>query len=163
MKSCVIFDLDGTIANTNHRQHFLEKTPKDWQSFFNACSEDAPIDFIIRLMQALTNHHIIICTGRPSSHRSQTVSWLMHHCVPWSVLHMRAAGDLRSDHVVKKEMLDNLRSAGIVPWLAVDDRPSVIAMWRSNGVPCLAMDSAAWANHPVERDGSAGILAGEPA
>jgi len=35
----VIFDLDGTLALNEHRQHFVQREvgKKDWRSFFAAC------------------------------------------------------------------------------------------------------------------------------
>ena len=35
----IVFDLDGTIALNDHRQHFVErpKGQKDWYAFFEAC------------------------------------------------------------------------------------------------------------------------------
>jgi 2-hydroxy-3-keto-5-methylthiopentenyl-1-phosphate phosphatase len=41
-KKIVICDIDGTIANNDHRQHFLEGK-KDWDGFFSSLSEDKPI------------------------------------------------------------------------------------------------------------------------
>ena len=34
MKKIVICDIDGTIANNDHRQHYLEGK-KDWEGFFS--------------------------------------------------------------------------------------------------------------------------------
>ena len=31
-----VFDLDNTLASTAHRQHFLERRPRDWDRFFAA-------------------------------------------------------------------------------------------------------------------------------
>lgn len=33
MSKAIIVDLDGTLANCEHRRHFLETKPKDWKSF----------------------------------------------------------------------------------------------------------------------------------
>ena len=52
---------------------------------------------------------------------------------------MRPAHDQRKDHVVKQEMFDR----GIRPYFdvrfVVDDRPSVVEMWRANGLSVLAV------------------------
>ncbi|GFE12858.1 hypothetical protein Sgleb_09050 [Streptomyces glebosus] len=37
-----VFDLDGTLADTGHRQHLLRQTPRDWRAFFAAATEDPP-------------------------------------------------------------------------------------------------------------------------
>ena len=31
--NCIIVDIDGTLANVEHRVHHLLKSPKDWDSF----------------------------------------------------------------------------------------------------------------------------------
>ena len=38
-----VFDLDNTLASTAHRQHFLERRPRDWEGFFAAAPEDPPL------------------------------------------------------------------------------------------------------------------------
>ena len=32
MPKCVIVDVDGTLANTDHRQHFMKLEKKDWKN-----------------------------------------------------------------------------------------------------------------------------------
>lgn len=151
LKPAVIVDLDGTIADLTHRQHFLERKPKDWKAFFAAMPDDAPIGFIISLMEALWHrYYIAICTGRPHTYEAVTKEWLSKFHVPYDRLMMRDQ-DLnpdepswQSDPVIKMWMLATLRSEGRTVLCAIDDRPSVIKMWRENGVPCLAMDDASW-------------------
>lgn len=29
----LIIDIDGTLYNNDHRKHFIEQSPKDWESF----------------------------------------------------------------------------------------------------------------------------------
>src|SRR3546814_16195171 len=50
---------------------------------------------------------------------------------------MRKDADTRPDHVVKEEILQQISDDGYQPILAVDDRPSVVAMWRSKGITTL--------------------------
>jgi len=38
----VIFDIDGTLSDNSHRQHFLEQKHKDWEGFFKECEKDKP-------------------------------------------------------------------------------------------------------------------------
>ena len=42
MSKIVLCDIDGTIANNDHRQHYLEDK-KDWDGFFAELINDAPI------------------------------------------------------------------------------------------------------------------------
>lgn len=47
-----IFDLDGTLALNEHRQHFINGDgKKDWESFFNALDGDEPNHGVIETMR----------------------------------------------------------------------------------------------------------------
>ncbi len=73
----VIVDLDGTLADCNHRLHFIESNKKDWQSFFNNCGEDLVIEPVRELINMLKEKYmIIILTARPDSIREPTTKWL---------------------------------------------------------------------------------------
>ena len=39
-KKAVIFDIDGTSANGEHREHYLQHSPKDWKGFFSEMKKD---------------------------------------------------------------------------------------------------------------------------
>ena len=49
MKKIVICDIDGTIANNDHRQHYLEGK-KDWDGFFSEIINDSPIMPVIKII-----------------------------------------------------------------------------------------------------------------
>jgi hypothetical protein len=142
---CIIVDLDGTLCDHRHRLHHVTRPPIDWDAFHDACPGDDPHAPIVKLVQAVfqSGLSVVLCSGRPDSHRAQTVGWLERQQVPYSLLLMRPAGDRRRDIIIKKEMLDLIRQH-YEPLLAIDDRPSVIDMWRDNGLMCLAMDGAEW-------------------
>ena len=38
----IIFDIDGTLMDIEHRKKFVEQKPKDWNSFREMTSEDTP-------------------------------------------------------------------------------------------------------------------------
>ena len=50
MKKIVICDIDGTIANNDHRQDLLN-THDDWDNFFLAMMDDKPIEKVINLVK----------------------------------------------------------------------------------------------------------------
>jgi len=153
----VIFDLDGTLADVSHRLHYVRGATPDWSAFFAACPDDAPHEAAIALWNMINSavdagvgEHTgiarFICSGRPESCRAATVDWLRKHGIfDWQyVLLMRGDDDRRPDHVVKRDMLRSIRGHGYEPLFAVDDRPSVVRMWRENGVTCFACDDAPW-------------------
>lgn len=138
-----IVDIDGTIANIEHRLHFinqdgeLRKKP-DWDGFFAACVDDKPIPHIIEMLRDI-NHGFVFVTGRPERSRSDTERWLWKQpgMPAYQMLYMRKDGDHRPDHMVKLEILQQMRADGYEPILAFDDRTQVVKMWRENGIPCL--------------------------
>ncbi len=48
-RQIVIVDLDGTLADGRHREHFVTgEGQKDWKSYFAACGDDGYIDLVCR-------------------------------------------------------------------------------------------------------------------
>ena len=144
--SCVIVDLDGTIADIRHRLHFIQQQPKDWKSFLDACVDDKPYEYVIILCQllSLSGLELIICSGRNESHREVTAQWLEDNGVYPTLLMMRKEKDYRPDTIIKREMLLWLRAHEFEPLFAIDDRPDVVKMWRENQVPCFQVDDHSW-------------------
>lgn len=137
---CYIFDIDGTLADCSHRLPHIQKTPKDWRSFFADVHLDAPIKHILDLATDLARSgaEIIYVSGRSDECREATVKWLEKHGAPDpdGQLYMRKQGDHRDDDIVKAEILAKLRKDGFDPVMAFDDCNRVVAQWRRNGVPC---------------------------
>lgn len=145
-KNFVIFDLDGTLALTEHRSHFVTGEKKDWRSFFAACVDDLPNPPVIAAMRAhsFAGHDIVIVSGRSDEVSEQTAKWINDHIVPNIRgghpidLIMRKEGDFMPDHELKAKWLNN----GAIPpkhqiLCVYDDRDAVVAMWREQGVPCF--------------------------
>ena len=65
-KNIVICDIDGTVANNDHRQHLLNGF-KTWDLFFNALDKDTPILEVIEYVLELHSNgkKIVFITGRP--------------------------------------------------------------------------------------------------
>lgn len=135
---CYLFDIDGTIADLSHRLHFIERHPKDWDSFFGACAGDAPIEHICELARILNDgdQKIVFVSGRSDQCRAATEEWLTQHGLGGLPLYMRAAGDHRHDHIVKAEILDRILADGFTPIMVFEDRTQVVVMWRERGIPC---------------------------
>lgn len=135
---CYIFDIDGTIADLSHRLPHIQKSPKDWDSFFAAVADDTPIVHTIKLAidVALAGATVVYVSGRSDQCREATEAWLRRHALPEGKVYMRKAGDHRPDHQIKVELLEQLRSEGHRPVMAFDDRNAVVKMWRELGIPC---------------------------
>lgn len=130
----VVFDLDGTLALTEHRAHFLQQQPKDWRGFYAACDQDQPNHPVIRTLLALwsTGADIEIWSGRSDEVKDKTEEWLGRHGLAHIRIRTRVAGDHRPDTVLKAEWLDE----GRTPDLVFEDRASMVAMYRARGIVC---------------------------
>ncbi|QAY80406.1 AAA family ATPase [Sphingosinicella sp. BN140058] len=142
----VIFDLDGTIFDPGHRLHHLDGE-KDWEAFFRAMGDDPPIEPIARLARMLYHNAqdrrdidaVLIVTARPEREdwSRMTLDSLQLHDIPYTAIYMRGEGDMRPDHQVKADILQRILDDGYEPLLVVDDRPSVVRMWREHGIVTL--------------------------
>jgi hypothetical protein len=133
----VIVDIDGTLADCSHRQHFIRGKRKKWRKFFEAASKDRPrIDVVAQVREFAKQYKIHLVSGRPEEYRQQTLKWLAHYRIPFESLHMRENGDYRSDDVVKQEILDLCFDKDNIEFV-IDDRPRVLRMWENNGLKVL--------------------------
>lgn len=139
-RPCIVFDIDGTLSNNEHRLKFIQGDIKDWDAFYDRIAYDTPNESIVRLAQDLykdSGHELVMITGRPERTRVVTLDWMELRGVPCDALFMRSNDDHRDDVVVKSELLDEAVAAGWHPWLAVEDRSRVVKMWRDRGITCL--------------------------
>lgn len=130
-------DIDGTVANLEHRLHFIQSSKKDWNSFFKSCVNDEPVPEVISTIKMLyiAGATIIMVSGRSDVVRAETEDWLFKHSVPHANLYMRRDGDRREDYLVKSELLDQIRKDYTEPIIGVfDDRKQVVDMFRNRGL-----------------------------
>lgn len=142
-KRVIIFDIDGTLANVDHRVHHLTGLQKDWGAFFDASDADLPHDEIAYLNRILADdpHNVVlIVTGRPERQRTATVDWLERHGIQFEAAFFRPTGDQREDSLVKEEILYEITRDYGRPVLVFEDRARVVDMWRSHGIRCLQVD-----------------------
>jgi hypothetical protein len=138
-KNIVIFDLDGTIANNEHRAHHLLKEPKDWDTFFAECPDDSPVDHIIEILKGLKHrsYEIWIVSGRSDQVRAKTEHWLSEKTISYSKLIMRRETNHTEDSALKISWLHD----GTIPkeriFCVFEDKTSVVNAWRAEGLPCL--------------------------
>ena len=137
----IIVDIDGTLADNRYRQHYLEGEKKNWDGFFSEMHLDevncTVLDTVQRYTKCSPRHDVILLTGRFEKHRRITEMWLKFHGVPYDVLFMRPNDDYRPDHEVKKEIYLNLIKSNNDVFLVLDDRASVVKMWRELGLTCF--------------------------
>lgn len=125
-----IFDVDGTLALRGDRDPYDAS-----HAIEDRVNED--VGRMLSLIYYDYRADIFIVTGRSARHRDVTERWLRVSGIPFDQLYMRADDDNRPDHVVKREILHE----HILPRYKVlgvfDDRDSVVAMWREEGLTCF--------------------------
>lgn len=131
LDSCVVFDVDGTLACIGDRNPYDSKN----------CLVDKPNHSIIALNKFISrgdkNVKIFVFSGRSDDSRKETIEWLRVNQVFYDELFMRQGSDNRKDAIIKQEMFDAHIKGKYNVLFAVDDRNQVVRLWRSLGITCL--------------------------
>ncbi len=153
----IIFDLDGTLANCDHRRHFikpfgyscdgsnkpldsdLKLFKPDWKSFYEACDKDEPIQPVTRILNRFERHsEIQIWSGRCESVRQKTLDWIFYSgiALPQNItLKMRPIGDNTPDHELKFYWAnDTIIKEGKDIEFVFDSDVASIAMWKCRNI-----------------------------
>jgi uncharacterized HAD superfamily protein len=142
----IIFDIDGTLYDHNHRLKYLFTNPPDWERFKSDIHLDTKISEINDVLISLhKEHRIIFCTGRDRSLEEITISQILKLYEKSSIyinkskilLYMRSVNDMRQDDAVKLDLLKDMQNDGLDPKVVFEDRKSVVNMWRKKGLICL--------------------------
>lgn len=144
----ILCDLDGTMCNTDHRQHLVDN--KKWDDFYEALEHDPINKWCDDLCFAMSagdamKAQIIFVSGRPEKYRAKTLAWFAKQ---WDlevedldasdfILHMRKDGDFRKDSIIKEEIYREHIEPKFDVMFCIDDRKQVVDMWRSIGLVCL--------------------------
>lgn len=146
MKPCVVFDVDGTLAEFDadrlgHLVHGLvHGDVKNWQEFHEAMATADVIAPVAHLLKRLkeSGETIVICSGRPEGWSDYTIAWLQKNNLAFDAIYLRPEDqDAASDPDVKRGLLKDMRADGLDPWIVIDDRTSVVETWREEGLVCL--------------------------
>ena len=140
VKNCVVFDLDGTLFNCEHRQEHARKG--NWDEFHSRCIFDDIFDDAVTFARLLSKdfYHIVGLTGRNEEYRSLTDAVLHKNKIPVTRLLMRPDGDWRPDHELKPTVLaeyfGNIEEALKHVLVILEDRDKVVKVWRNLGFRC---------------------------
>lgn len=142
-----VFDLDGVLADVDHRVHLLHRQPPAWDAFFRAAAADPVLPEGQELvLEAARDCDVLYLTGRPERCRADSVRWLSRHGLPDGRMVMRADRDRRPAAVAKPGWLADAARGRIVA-VVVDDDPAVCSAYRKAGWPVLW---ATWADRSPE-------------
>lgn len=144
----IIVDVDGTVANCEHRRFHLDTN--NWPGFFGAMADDGVFEHTIEVINAMRaqGYKVLIVTARPdeNDYMQVTKDWLAVNGITYDGFYMRQGGDYRKDNIVKQEILGRIWADGFEPVMAFDDRDQVVKMWREMGIPCLQVNEGDFDN-----------------
>ena len=136
MGNIVIVDLDGTLADGEHRVHHLRKEKRDWDAYYEECHLDEPHPEMVALVNALADDYlIVILTGRREETREVTEEWLDNQEVTYHMLIMRPEGNREDDHKWKLSVGRLMGFHNIA--FVIEDRNRIVEAWRESGVRCI--------------------------
>lgn len=185
-KQIVIFDIDGTVADLEHRVSWITigvpcpnctelgrpdyaskgygEIPEGfdgWENgnwtckfcngakvivkkqhdmFYSLVGYDTPIDIVVRWAIECKKHFMVLfVSGRSPEHGTEdkTITWLTSHGIEFDHIYMRRAFHHGPDTDEKQLILNDLLASGLPKEqiaFVVDDRPTVVQMWRDNGI-----------------------------
>ena len=137
-EKALIVDLDGTLADIRVRLRHLEGNKKDWKSFNKSIETDVLHEWCREIINRFSpDHQIIIVSGRTDDLKEQTQDWLKKYKVDYHHLFMRRARDFRPDTEVKQEIYRTEIRDKFSVFFVLDDRKSVVKMWRGEGLVVL--------------------------
>ena len=141
MANIILCDIDGTIANNDHRQHFLEGK-KDWEGFFSELVNDLPIQIIIDkvIQEQVNGKEIVFLTGRPERYRYSTTLWLKEHFDFEFKLLMRNDGDQRNKLEIKRIIFSENFEANEIAFCFENDI-DLITQWKNLGIKTIDVNS----------------------
>lgn len=131
----VIVDIDGTLADCEHRLHHILVGEKDWPAFDAGIPDDTPIENMIEMVRIFDgiDLNIILLTGRNERTRDATIEWLEQHGVPFHMLEMRDYHDHRPAVEIKVERLKELKIHPAHVLSIFEDEPKTVRALRDLG------------------------------
>ena len=160
----VTVDLDSTLCDTSHRHHMLppkdQRDGFDWREYSAACTDDAPVAGVIRLVQLLADFYgIIVVSARRDEARVPTTEWLNKHLgvEPFRVVLDDLPLEREFVHSQYKAVrIKELQKEGFQVLLHIDDWQEVEQPLAELGVPSLIV-TPPWLNADLARVAGAAI------
>jgi len=142
----VIVDIDGTLANIDHRRHLVEKDKKEWEKFKQEIINDRPNQWCRILCCCISAPpiatydpiHILFVTGREKKYKPITELQIKDWIDPdYYCLFTRKDNDFRQDTEIKREIYQEKIKDRYNIIFAIDDNAEIVELWRSLGIATL--------------------------
>jgi predicted kinase len=137
---CFIVDMDGTFAIKAPGRDIYDAS---------RCDEDTPDPAVQAIVNALNRFEMsddstvfpFFLSGRDSAVWENNWEWIRQNSyVTFPVQAMRAEGDTRPDFVIKYELFDKYIRGKYNVLFALDDRDSIVRLWREMGIRTLQVN-----------------------
>lgn len=127
----VVFDIDGTLADSSHRD------PYD----ATKAGDDGVIEHAVHALSSyLTLGYVIVfLSSRSEKHREVTEAWLAQRIGINAPLFMRGERDGRPDWQVKHDLFMDHVARDYNVYAVFDDRLQVRRMWHAIGAPLFSV------------------------
>ena len=134
-KKLVIFDIDRTLSDNQHRDHLIPSDPtkvENWSEWGKHCSMDTPITGLCNMARSLlvsSYIHVVFATARTRENFKETLDWLrqyVHPQIDGQALLMREMDDCRPSYEVKADMCQMLEQNFDIVTVFDDDQKNVI-------------------------------------
>lgn len=130
LPKAIIVDVDGTVADmTGIRK------PYEWDKV----NLDKPREFVVSMVNGLMNYFDIMpvfVSGRDAICKDATYDWIYENVMFGIDFHLfiREQGDMRKDKIVKEEIFWKYIAHNFNVVGAIDDRESILDLWRELGI-----------------------------
>ena len=135
-KQTIVFDVDGTIADVEHRRTFVTQKPADWKSFKEFTVYDTPVQWVCDIAKRYIaqGDDVMFFSARNEAQRGITEEQISR----WvgdghKGIFLRPDGDFRPDEEFKSDLADKFEEFSGKIDLVFDDRNKVVDMWRARG------------------------------
>lgn len=142
----IIFDLDGTVIDSTHRQATLADGSLDLAHWFEHNTPEKilndsllPLADTMRALAAI-GHTIVVCTARAIQNADK--AFLAINLLPYDALLHREAGNMEGDASLKIRLLETyfvgqgFKNAADAKAIMFDDNLKVIDAMTSIGIHC---------------------------
>lgn len=143
LPNAVIFDIDGTVADTSSRLFLIQPPPgekKNWGKFFRDSINDKRFEHAKTVYDGLrilyTEKSIFFVTARPENNRKITEEWLEKNGFgQYRALYMRPDTERKPDFEVKRDIYFQHFKDKYNVDMVFEDRLHVAKMWRELNIP----------------------------
>lgn len=155
----VLFDLDGTIADVQHRMHYIRPDPpvdpdtgkkvkRRFDLFHHACVDDGVIEPVARFYKQFVADPdvvVVVLSGRDVATLDKTKQWFADNGLPLPDELLLKSGDQHTPDIEQKRIqADRLeKKYGRPIDMVFEDRDRVVKMWKQRGTFVFNVDQSA--------------------